>query len=167
MERRKFLGKATGGIAAAAILTTSAKVMAQEHQHDHNGPKLDSDLILGEAGIAEYLKAVVETTHQCLKVGRVCDQHCFEQILSGNHEMYGACAIAVKQMITLCDAIGSLAAAKSIRLKECIRACIAACESCADACKPHIHHHMECKACYEACQACMESCTRLALELGV
>ncbi len=102
-------------------------------------------------------RKLADTASACVLKGQVCLSHCLTLLAQGDKGM-AKCARAVNQMLALCTALQSLSAQGSEFTPALARTAAEACSRCAEACKPHIHHHAECKACYEACQACIKQC---------
>jgi|GEM_PF-426397 len=100
--------------------------------------------------------ALVNTIADCIAAGRVCLSHCLRLLGSGDTSM-ADCSKAVSDMLAICQASESLAAANSKHLKALAKVCIDGCTDCAKACTPHVGHHAECKACKEACDATIEA----------
>lgn len=100
--------------------------------------------------------ALVNTVADCVAAGQVCLSHCIRLLSTGDNSM-AECAKAVNDMLAICRASESLAAAASKHLKAMAKLCIDGCTDCAKACTPHAGHHAECKACKEACEATIEA----------
>lgn len=99
---------------------------------------------------------LVNIVADCIAAGRVCLNHCLRMLGTGNTSM-AECSRAVSDMLAICEASESLAAAGSKHLKSLAAVCITACTDCSKACEPHVGHHDECKACKEACDATIEA----------
>lgn len=99
---------------------------------------------------------LVNIVADCIAAGRVCLNHCLRMLGTGNTSM-AECSRAVSDMLAICEASESLAAAGSKHLKALSAVCITACTDCSKACEPHVGHHDECKACKEACDATIEA----------
>jgi len=96
--------------------------------------------------------AFTATLDECLNTGRVCIQHCIDLLATGDTSL-ADCARQVTQMMAVCEAVATLAAADSKHLKMAVELCVAHCTDCEQACRKHAGHHAECKACAEACAA--------------
>lgn len=95
--------------------------------------------------------ALSKAAAECVSVGEACLSHCL-QLLSRGDTSIAACAVAVRTMLAVCEATGTLASTDSALLSAQAKVCQAACEQCAEACSAHAGHHAECKACLEACK---------------
>ena len=136
-DRRTFLLGATAAVAAAAVPTTASAM--KNHEHHHHGPN----------------KKLVDAAEECVATGKTCLNHCLVLLGVGDTSMK-ECAKSVNEMIPVCEAMGSLALAKSKNLKIMAEACLAVCKDCAAACKEHIADHDECNDCYKSCNHAIE-----------
>lgn len=140
MNRRTLLES----LAAAALMAAALPARA-EHPAGHE-----------HAGAAPY-GALQASAADCVAAGQRCLAHCIRLLADGDESM-GACAGAVRQMLTLCSALQDLAAQGSTLTPSMAKLALRGCEDCAAACEPHAGHHAECKACMEACEACIREC---------
>jgi Cys-rich four helix bundle protein (predicted Tat secretion target) len=113
-------------------------------------------LAMSASGIARTAEAaeatLVDELGRCAETGNVCLQHCLAHLGKGETAL-AECAVAVRDMLAVCNAVGVLAAAESRYLKASARLCLDVCEGCENACRPHRDHHPECRACGDACAA--------------
>ena len=141
LERRELL---VGAAALAAASLVPSALAAEEHHH--------------HAMLASPLLSSISI---CLEKGQVCLSHCLVLLGEGEKAMAG-CARSVKDMLAVCGALQSLAAAQSPALASQARVALEVCKACATECKKHADKHAECKACLEACEACAAECKKLA-----
>ena len=139
MDRRRFL------IGAAAVTVTGSAGAA-------------ADGGTGSPGAANRL---VDLASDCVRIGELCEAHCFQQLQAGDTSM-ARCAQSVNLMLATCRALVVAAAQSSPRLKEIARACGQVCRDCEAACKPHSGHHEICRKCMDACRACATECERVS-----
>ena len=151
MERRTFIGAAAATLALTAAATAAAEEHTHAHAHAHGAA----------AATGKVNEELLKATAACLAAGRVCLNHCINQLAAGDKTME-ACAKAVNQMLALCDATNNLAAQNAPLLAAVAKQCAEACKQCAEACKEHADHHAECKACHEACLECADACNKAA-----
>lgn len=97
-------------------------------------------------------KALAKAAAACLVAGHACLAHCLRDLGTGSTAMKD-CALAVTQMIAVCDAMSKLAAMGSKHAGPLSSICKSACKDCAEACRPHKDHHGECGDCFAACEA--------------
>ncbi len=147
MERRDLLKTAAGSV---AVLSFAA--LAEE-------PKAAP--AAAPAKLEPRNDAVYEAAMGCLKAGDICLEHCVRSLAAGE-KMMAECAVTVRQMLPLCQALAELAVQRSPHLKGLAAVCAKACRECEAACKKHANHHAECKACMESCQKCAGECEKLA-----
>lgn len=100
---------------------------------------------------------VMEAISECLRDGEVCLAQCLRLLGKGNTSM-ADCSKNVNQMLAVCGAVPTLAAADAPRLRELLAVCAVVCEDCEAACKPHVDHHPECAACAASCKRCAAAC---------
>lgn len=151
MERRTFIGAAAATLALSAAATAAAEEHTHAHAHAHGAA----------AATGKVNEDLLKATAACLAAGRVCLNHCINQLAAGDKTME-ACAKAANQMLALCDATNNLAAQNAPLLAAVAKQCAEACKQCAEACKEHADHHAECKACHEACLECADACNKAA-----
>lgn len=116
------------------------------------------------ASLSPQLKAVVESTADCLRAGRACLATCTDHLAAGMTDM-ADCQRAVMNMLSVVGAtadVAGFANAAPANIKSLAATCARFCDTCAAACEPHAAHHEVCKACREACLACAKACNALA-----
>ena len=86
----------------------------------------------------------------CVETGNVCLQHCLVALGKGDTSL-AECAVAVRDMLAVCNATGVFAAGQAKRLRAAAALCAEVCADCEKACRVHEDHHAECKACAESC----------------
>ncbi|MCR9165589.1 MAG: four-helix bundle copper-binding protein [Nannocystaceae bacterium] len=168
-HRRELLIAGAGALAAKATATTIAcaadpEKPAGKKAETKTDAKGDTKMeeLEGHEGHEGHGKApaadvevdpeLVNIVADCVAAGRVCLNHCLRMLGTGDTSM-AECSRAVSDMLAICEASESLAAAGSKHLKALAKVCVTACTDCAKACEPHVGHHAECKACKEACDA--------------
>lgn len=104
---------------------------------------------------------LLDSTSTCLKVGRVCETHCINELSKGNKGM-AACLSAVRDMLAACEALLDLASAESKHTKAMAKLCSDTCSDCAKACEPHAQHMAICAQCRDACLECEKACKEVA-----
>ena len=147
MNRRDLLTTAAGSVAAFSLAA-----LAEEPRAAAAPPP---------AKLEPLNAALYEAALGCLKAGDVCLEHCVRSLAAGE-KMMAECAVTVRQMLPLCQALSELAVQRSPHLKGLAAVCAKACRECEAACKKHANHHAECKACMESCQKCAAECEKLA-----
>jgi Cys-rich four helix bundle protein (predicted Tat secretion target) len=165
-RRHAFSSLGLGLAATTATLATKAfgqgdaasapKGALGLHKHDPSQDHCVSTALTPQAAGKPNVK-LADTAADCVVKGQVCLNHCLSLLASGDKGM-AKCARTVNQMLALCTALQSLSAQGAELLPALAKTAADACSRCAEACKPHVHHHAECKACYEACQACIKQC---------
>jgi len=152
MSRRDVLTAATALAGAAAVAGVAGADDPGEHA---------SHQVAGFSGEEhEYFEAVaykrradlVAATNACIAKGQACISHCMETFLMDDTTM-AECAMAVQEMLAVCNAMAHLAAYDSKNLGPMARACAAVCEECEKQCRVHEEHQEECRACAEGCAA--------------
>jgi hypothetical protein len=71
------------------------------------------------------------------------------------------CQMRVVDMLTMCEAMGRMAAENTAppeRLRALAALCAETCRDCETACKPQATTHRECKACMDDASACAKAC---------
>ncbi len=143
------------GLAGFSAMALASRVRAEDaHKHD---AKHDA---APPAPLSAAHKAVIASTADCLRTGRVCLARCTDHLASGV-PMMEHCQRAVMNMLAVVAAMADVAGyanAKPANLKLLANACAEFCRSCAEACKPHASHHEECQACMDACITCAKAC---------
>lgn len=168
-HRRELLIAGAGALAAKATAATlacaadpekpagkkaepEAKAKGDEKMDEQEGHEGHEGHAKAPAADVEVDPELVNIVADCIAAGRVCLNHCLRMLGTGNTSM-AECSRAVSDMLAICEASESLAAAGSKHLKALATVCITACTDCSKACEPHVGHHAECKACKEACDA--------------
>jgi Cys-rich four helix bundle protein (predicted Tat secretion target) len=154
LQRRDLLA-GLAGLGAAALASSASAEEPHKHPGKHDAKPA--------APLSAAHKAVIESTADCLRSGRVCLARCTDHLASGTREMEH-CQRAVMNMLAVVAAMADVAGyanAKPANLPALAKTCAAFCKSCAEACEPHAGHHEECKACLDACNACAKACEAL------
>ena len=155
MQRRdEITGLAGIGAALATVSATDAAAAGTAPPESQRAPTTSTP------GIA----AVVASTAECQRAGRVCLAHCTNFLASGVSAM-ADCQRAVMNMLAVTAAMADVAGfdnAAPGNIAALAASCARFCESCAEACKPHADHHPECRACLDACVECANACRALA-----
>ena len=159
MERRTFIGAAAATLALTAAAQLAAAPLTAADQGDYvlldqNEKHTHAHAHGAAAATGKVNEDLLKATAACLAAGRVCLNHCINQLAAGDKTME-ACAKAANQMLALCDATNNLAAQNAPLLAAVAKQCAEACKQCAD-------HHAECKACHEACLECADACNKAA-----
>jgi Cys-rich four helix bundle protein (predicted Tat secretion target) len=143
MERREFV---TGlGVVAAAAAASST--FAQDHsQHSHG---------------AAPNQALINDASQCVSAGEVCLTHCQEMLAQGDKSL-ADCAKSVRELVTVCGGLRSLAAQNAAILPKYAGLAADVCKGCEAQCRKHESQHAVCKACADACAACYTECKKVA-----
>jgi Cys-rich four helix bundle protein (predicted Tat secretion target) len=148
MFNRRDVLASLAGFGAIAL---ASEVQAEDaHKHDAAPP----------APLSAAHKAVIASTADCLRTGRVCLARCTDHLATGV-PMMEHCQRAVMNMLAVVSAMADVAGyanAKPANLKLLANACAEFCRSCAEACKPHASNHEECQACMDACITCAKAC---------
>jgi Cys-rich four helix bundle protein (predicted Tat secretion target) len=71
------------------------------------------------------------------------------------------CSARIQDMISVCGAVASLAAAESAYLKPLAKICIDVCKSCEQECRKHEQHHTICKETADACARQVVACEKV------
>lgn len=150
MDRRQFIVAAgatalTGTLVPAAIGAAplqSGSAAAQKRQDD------------------KERKAVIDACNDCMKTGEACLAMCNEMLRHGMTDL-ADCHARVVDMLTMCQAMGKMAAvntAAPARLKALAGLCAETCRDCERSCKPQAAKHAECKACMDDAAECAKAC---------
>jgi Cys-rich four helix bundle protein (predicted Tat secretion target) len=149
--RRELL---LAGAGAAVLWMGAGRALAAEHeQHGHEKHYF-------EAKAPRAHRALTVAANDCVAKGQVCLSHCFETFRLGDTTM-AECATAVQEMLSVCTALGNLAAYDSRYLKDMARVCIPVCEGCEKECRIHEQHQPECKDCADACAVVVREARKL------
>ena len=145
-RRGALMGASSLGLAALA-----SPVLADSHSpHEHATPA---------ANPATQHRSLVLTALECVGIGQMCLQHCFQQFAAGDTSL-AACAMHNQEMTAACEALATLAAASSAQLTDFAHVCIAICKACEGECRKH-HHHAICVETAEACVKTISECEKL------
>lgn len=127
-RREALLGATSLGVAALAspVLADSHK----DHEHTHQA---------ATSTPATQHRALVMTALECVGIGEMCLQHCFNQFAAGDTSL-AACAVRNQEMTAACKALASLAATSAAQLGDFANVCIAICKACEAECRKHEHH---------------------------
>lgn len=107
--------------------------------------------------------AVVEACYACMKTGELCLAMCNDMLGHGMTKL-ADCQKRVADMLTLCEAMGTMAArstAPTARLRALATMCADTCRDCEKACRPNTDM-AECKACMEDAVKCAKACDAFA-----
>lgn len=104
-------------------------------------------------------RSLVLAALECVGIGQMCLQHCFQQFAAGDTSL-AACAMRNQEMTAACEALATLGAASSAQLTDFAQVCIAICKACEDECRKH-HHHAICIETAEACVKTIAECEKL------
>lgn len=122
---------------------------------------LKAGALLAEAPVSPGpFGALSDSASNCIGDGERCLQHCIELLGSGDKSM-DACARTVRDMLATCEAMRTLANAKSPLLKKMAAVCLEACKICAAECDKHPRHAV-CKRCADSCRKCMDEIKKIA-----
>jgi len=142
LTRRTVLGSAAAGLFAAM---TPALAHAEDHtKHAAHGKYHD----------------LVDVTLNCVGWGQQCQKHIMSLFTSGDTSL-ALCSLRIQDMITVCNALASLAAAESDYLKPLASVCIPVCEACEKECRKHEQKHAICKETADACAKVVTACKKL------
>lgn len=103
---------------------------------------------------------LVDEASDCVRVGEVCLDHCFDMLAAGDTSI-AECGRSVHEMIAVSRTLETLAAAGSPRLPAMARAAVATYEHCQAECKKHAPKHEICAKCGEACAVLLKAITAL------
>lgn len=152
MFNRRDVLAGLGGLGAMALAAGVQAEDADKHAGKHDAAP--------PAPLSAAHQAVIVSTADCLRTGRVCLARCTDHLASGV-PMMEHCQRAVMNMLAVVSAMADVAGyanAKPANFKLLAKACAEFCRSCAEACEPHAAHHEECQACMDACIACAKAC---------
>ena len=120
------------------------------------GAAVAAGQILSQTAQAATTGSVADARSHCIEVGRVCAQHCVEQLGNGNKDM-AACLSTVNDMLAACEALQKLHAGKSKHAGAMAKVCLETLTDCHAACEKHAKM-AACKDCADACKACIAAC---------
>lgn len=150
---RRYAINALSLATLAGLLRTAGAAQHEHHMHAAQA---------GAQGPAcGRYQALVAAAADCVVKGQSCLAHCMRLLSSGDKSL-AACAEKVSQVLPLCTALQGLGAQESPLTPRLAKVALDACTECAEACKPHVEHHVECKACYDACMDCIKQCQAAA-----
>jgi len=152
-DRRDLL---TGAAAVGAVLW-SADVLAGPD------PKKGAKDAAAAPAVSPQLKAIQDSTAECLATGRLCLARCTDHLAHGMTNM-ADCQRAVMNMLAVTQAMADVAGFRNAdpkAMKALAQACGAFCRACEKACAVHAATHEECKACGDACARCAQACEQL------
>jgi Cys-rich four helix bundle protein (predicted Tat secretion target) len=145
MDRRTWL---QGSMALSALaFTANAAAQSNGHAHHH------------EAGRGPY-DALIASAAACVQKGQLCLTHTLVQLGQGDKAL-AACAASVRQTISLCVALGDLAAQNAPHVPALAALVKKVCKECEDECRKH-KEHPDCLACADACADCIKQCAKVA-----
>jgi Cys-rich four helix bundle protein (predicted Tat secretion target) len=150
------------GLAGVGAALAAASARAQTGADPHAGHVMND--APAAPGLSGAHRAVVDSTADCLRTGRVCLARCTDHFASGMKEMVD-CQRAVMNMLAVVAAMADVAGyanAAPRNLRSLALTCAEFCTACADACDPHAARHEECRACRDACLDCAKACKALA-----
>ena len=136
--------------ASSLSLATLASPALADTAHEHAAPA---------ANTATRHRSLVLTALECVGIGQMCLQHCFQQFAAGDTSL-AVCAMRNQEMIAACQALATLAAASAAQLTDFAQVCIAIYKACEDECRKH-HHHAICMETAEACAKTIAECEKL------
>ena len=148
MDRRDFLLAGAGAVAGAVA---SGAVAGRAVADEHHG---------GAAAAPSPTAAFTAAASGCLDAGNTCLEHALKHLAEGDKSL-GECAIAVHQMLAVCQAAAVIAPTDSKYKKTLVQLCRDVCADCETACRKHEKHHAECKACAEACAVTQKEAAKL------
>ena len=105
---------------------------------------------------------LVDVAARCTAMGERCHAHCVEVLGTGDSSL-ADCLRAVSVMMSVCAAVGRMAALESPRLSEVAKVALGTCDDCRIECEKHADMHAACKACGEACATMLETMRRSPL----
>lgn len=149
MDRRQFIMTAGGGALAGTLVSARAPAAAVQ-------ASVAAQSRPGDKG----RQAVIDACRDCMKTGEACLAMCNEMLRHGMTAL-ADCQARVVDMLTMCDAMGAMAAtntAPPARLKALAGLCADTCRDCERACKPQANAHPDCKACMDDAAACAKAC---------
>jgi len=143
LTRRTFLLSTTGGLLAAV---TPTLVGAEEGAAHH--------------GAHGKYHALAEAALHCVGWGERCQKHIMGLFASGDTSLV-QCSARIQDMIAVCGAVASLAAAESEYLQPFAKVCIDVCKSCESECRKHEQRHAICKETADACARLLVECKKV------
>jgi Cys-rich four helix bundle protein (predicted Tat secretion target) len=103
---------------------------------------------------------LVNLALHCVAWGQQCQKHIMSLFASGDTSL-AQCSVRVQDMVAVCNALASLAAAESDYLKPLAKVCIEVCESCEKECRKHESQHAICKETADSCMQVVTACKKL------
>jgi Cys-rich four helix bundle protein (predicted Tat secretion target) len=166
MHRREFIAAAG---TAAAVMAAAGEALADTDPKaagDAAAPGAPAahaghghDSTRGATGGSKY-EDLAESAAECVATGNDCLRHCLDSFVAGDTTL-AACAKTVRDVISACAALETLALSNSPHVPAFAKAVLGVCMACEQECRKHAHHHAECKDCAEACKDCAEECKAL------
>ena len=150
LTRREALMGATS-LGVAVLASPALADSHKNHEHSH---------ATSASASATQHRVLVMTALECVGIGEMCLQHCFNQFAAGDTSL-AACAARNQEMTATCKALATLAAMSSAQLKDFAKVCIAICKACEAECRKHEHHAI-CIETAEACAKTIAECEKLA-----
>ena len=153
MERRELLAWLGGGLSAGA---------AAQAADGANPPVHDHAAMMAAAGpvAPRRYDGAVPAYQACTQAAEVCIAHC-QQLLARGDASVGTCLRTALDTDVVCGAVLKLAGLNSAFTPTLARDSIAVMQDCVEACKPHVSHHVECKACHDACLKAIDAAKAL------
>jgi Cys-rich four helix bundle protein (predicted Tat secretion target) len=157
MQRRKLISAVTSIAAIGFGSMVSGRAAAQANaEHDHKA------MMAGQSATKpRRYDELVEPFQACSKAVAVCISHCQTLLATGDRSL-GRCLRTALDCDVVCNAALRAALINSNYTPSLARTAVAAMDACVKACKPHIEHHVECKACHDACLAAIDAAKKLA-----
>lgn len=153
VDRRDLLT----GLAAASAVMLSAQALAGPD------PKKGAKDAAAAPAVSPQLKAIQDSTAECLATGRLCLARCTDHLAHGMTNM-ADCQRAVMNMLAVTEAMAEVAGFRNAdpkSMKALAQVCATFCRTCEKACAAHAAMHEECKVCGEACARCAQACDQL------
>ena len=158
LQRREVMA----GLAGLGAALANAPLAAAQDASAHTGHATHD--ALAPAPRSPQSTAVVLSTADCQRAGRVCLARCTDHLASGMEDM-ADCQRAVMNMLAVTSAMADVAGfanASADDMQSLAATCARFCDACAKACEPHASRYEECRACREACLVCAKACRALA-----
>lgn len=162
LDRRELIAGLSGFGAVLVAARADAQSKPATAPNPHAGHHMAD--AAPAAPVSNTLQAVIKSTADCQRDGRVCLARCTDHLATGA-KMMADCQRAVMNMLAVVGAMAEVAvfrSASEANIKALASTCAAFCRACAKACEPHAQHHEECKACLNSCIACAKACEALA-----
>ena len=154
MNRREVLSLGTGLLLAEFVLPKEA--LARSRSKGHVKAAKARKLKQKPSGYTDFVAAA----QGCQRAGEICLQHCLDLLGQGKTSMR-ECALAVNEMLAVCEAASVLGTASSKHIKKMAALCEAVCTTCEAACKAHENHHKACRECAQSCRKAIAEAKKL------